>query len=93
MHVPLGRHQVAVTSKFLDRFGRSSAHREARTNRVSQHVHAALAQSSPASGSPDKSLHVPHRERSPVIVAEHARRFEMTVIAECCHEPLFGAVT
>ena len=66
MHVPLRRRQILMPRQLLNGPRRRAPHRQVRTERVSQDVHAWLRRSRARRDAPHQSLHDLLRERLPV---------------------------
>ena len=82
VHVPLRRHQIAVSGQLLNGFSRCPPHRQVRTERVPQHVHADMAHFGLTSGSQDEPLDESLRQCRSVLLAKDERAAKMSVMPE-----------
>jgi hypothetical protein len=57
MHVPLRRRQIFMSRQLLNRTSRCAAHREVRTERMSESMHAARREMRPSGRTSDVILH------------------------------------
>ena len=83
MHVPLRRREIHVPGQFLNCACRRPPHREVRTKRVSQPMHAALSELRTSDCPSHVVLDDLLRERRPIPLTEHPRATQMSVVAQC----------
>ena len=82
VHVSLRRGEIDMSGEFLDRPRGRAVHRQMRTERVPQAVHAALPDLPPPRGPFDVMLHDVRRQRRSIPLTQHAIRSQMALAAQ-----------
>jgi len=81
VHIALRRAKIAVPCEFLNRPSRRAAHRQMRTERVSQHMHAPIRQVGPPSRPQPQPWHLALAQRSTVLLGQRALSSKVSVIS------------